>query len=144
MMLHHHTIERSMGHRDTEIEYPDTGPWRYIERSPNKVTYFPRDSRRQARHEWTLPSGRVMIDDFHAGVVIHQEFYRRADLKKLKPLGRPIGDRATMKCQREGRDWFVFCFQERYDDADELLSQELVAIEIHRGTELIEVVECGG
>lgn len=82
-----------------------------------------------------------MIDDFHAGLALRLDYRGGFDWTSLKPKGRALGDRATMRRQSEGREWYVLSFQERYSDSDELESSELCLVEHYLGMELVRIEE---
>ena len=63
------------------------------------------------------------------------------DWNTLKGKGRVLGDRAIMKRQSEGEEWFVLSHQERYDESDELTSSELGYVEQYQGKDLVRSEE---
>jgi len=131
----------SRKHGETVWEHPADGPWRAITRTADSVTYYPRQPNRHPRFELTLPSGTVLIDDLHAGLVLRHEYYGSFDWDLLVPKGKPLGDRATMKRQLCRATWFRLSFQERYDQSDRPASARLRFVEQFLGQELIRTQE---
>ena len=122
-------------------DYPIDGPWEAISRTPDSVTYYPRNPSKQPRFEKTLPSGAVIVDDLHAGLVIRDDYRAEFDWATLKGKGRSLGDRAIMKRQTEESRWFILTFQERFDESDQLASSSLRCVEEYRGSKVTQVKE---
>ena len=58
-----------------------------------------------------------------------------------RPKGRRLGDRAIMALQQAEKVWFIFNYQERYNEQDDLIAKDLRSIEQHCGLELQEIIE---
>ena len=123
------------------VERPEAGPWALIERSTGRVVYHPRDRRRQARLELTLPSGALLIHDLHAGLVLRTTYFASFDWQRSQPIGRALGDRATVKRQQAGATWFRVSTQEVYDEADTLVEATVRLVEQYVGTEAVRTAE---
>jgi len=126
---------------EARYEYPEDGPWEMIVRSGASVTYYPRQPSRHPRYEKALPSGRVLIDDLHAGYVIDEDFRTDFEWHSRKPRGRSIKDRGVMRRQKEGLQWFILMYQEIYRADDSLASRTLCQVSEYRGNELVRAEE---
>jgi hypothetical protein len=122
-------------------DYPDEGSWEAIERTSDSVTFYPRNPSKQPRYERTLPSGEILVDDIHAGLVIRNDYRASFDWSTLKGGGRSLGNRAIMRLQSQGSRWFILSIQERYDESETLVSSELRCVEEYRGNNLIQLRE---
>ena len=125
---------------DTREEY-ESGPWIASVRTRSGVTFYPRNPSRLPRWERLLPSGDVIVDDVHEGLVLRTEYYAAANLQLLKPLGRRLGDRRLIQMQQSESEWYVFTYQDQYGEDDQLVQSTLRLIERHRGQRLEETLE---
>ena len=125
----------------SERSFPESGPWRMIETDERGTTYTPRNPTKLPRYERRLPSGECLIHDVHAGLVVNSQWYARADLDRLEPIGKPLKDRGIMKRQQENLPYFVFEYQELYDAEDRLTSRVLRLVTVHQGRQVLHQVE---
>ena len=103
--------------------------------------YHPRDRRRQPRLELTLPSGALLVNDLHAGLVLRTTYFASFDWQRIRPVGRALGDRAVIKRQQAGATWFRVFTQEVYDEADTLVEATVRLVEKYVGTETVRTSE---
>ena len=103
--------------------------------------YHPRDRRRQPRLELTLPSGTLLVNDLHAGLVLRTTYFASFDWQRIRPDGRALGDRAVIKRQQAGATWFRLSIQEVYDEVDTLVEATVRLVEQYVGTEIVRASE---
>ena len=120
-----------------KITHPKDGPWRTIIETDDLRSFYPRSPNKLPRSEFTLPSGAILIDDFHKGYIVRDEYCLKFDWEKLKALGRRLKDRGIMKRQSGGERWFRLTFQEVYDETDALKESRLRLVEEYKGKDLL-------
>jgi hypothetical protein len=60
------------------------------------------------RYEERISDGRLLIDDKRAGLQIERIWTKDFDFKRLKPKGRPMGDRAVFKAHDTDSTFYIF------------------------------------
>ena len=113
----------------------EDGRFSLIETCGNQRTYYYRDVPHPPKIETILPSGRILVRDPRNGYSVEGVFTREFDWEKLKPKGKPLGDRAVMKLQSEEQTWFVSTYQKIGEQST------LMVVESYRGKELERVHE---
>lgn len=99
-------------------------------------TYYYLDDTHDYRYEEILPSGGLIVQDSRQGMSIRRVYTVEFDWEKRLPKGKPLGDRAVLRLQAEGRPWYVSMYQDNSSG-----SSDLCLVEEHLGHEFRRAVE---